>query len=294
VNATARALSRAATWSDLVALTKPGITVFALITAAGGLWLAPGTPPLELWLPLLAGTGLIVAAANTLNMYLEREIDCRMARTKNRPLPAGRLAPDLALAFGSLLAVVSVPLLSFAVNPLTGLLGVIALVAYVMMYTPLKQRSTISLLVGSVPGAMPALMGWTAATDSLDAGGLTIFGVMFLWQIPHFHAIALFRRKDYHRAGHKILPVEAGERATRRSILLYLAVQIQVSLLLVPMKVSGTGYLVVATVLGTIYFGYALWGAVRDEGPRWARRLFFMSLLYLPLLFAAMVLDGVQ
>ncbi|MBT8493993.1 MAG: heme o synthase [Deltaproteobacteria bacterium] len=279
---------------DLIALTKPRITFFALITAAGGVALAPGSPAASLWIPLLVGTGLIVGAANTLNMYLERELDCRMARTKNRPLPAGRLAPEIALVFGLILAAISVPILSLAVNPMTAILGLIALVAYVMMYTPLKQRSTLSLLVGSVPGAMPVLMGWSAATGGVEAGGLAVFGVMFLWQIPHFHAIALFRSKDYHRAGHKILPVEGGEVATRRSILLYLAAQVQLSLLLFPMNVAGEAYVAVAVVLGTVYFGYALWGVIRGEGPRWAKRLFFMSLLYLPILFAAMVLDGVQ
>jgi protoheme IX farnesyltransferase len=291
---TRAAVAQAVSVRDLIALTKPRITVFALITAAGGVALAPGAPAPQLWLPLMIGTALIVGAANTLNMYLERELDCRMARTKNRPLPAGRMAPEIALVFGLVLAAISVPILSLAVNPMTAVLGLTALVAYVMMYTPLKQRSTLSLLVGSVPGAMPVLMGWSAVTGGVEAGGLAIFGVMFLWQIPHFHAISLFRSKDYHRAGHKILPVEHSEAATRRSILLYLAAQVQLSLLLFPMNVAGTVYVAVAAVLGTMYFGYGLWGVVRGEGPRWAKRLFLMSLIYLPVLFAAMVLDGVQ
>jgi len=240
------------------------------------------------------GTALIVAAANVLNMYLERELDCRMARTKNRPLPAGRMEPVIALVFGVFLAAVSVPFLSLMVSPLTALLGVVALVAYVMMYTPLKQRSTMSLLVGSVPGAMPVLMGWAAACGTIDRGGLAVFGILFIWQIPHFHAISLFRKKDYHRAGHKILPVEAGHGATRLSLLVFLAAQVQLSLMLTPLGVTGAGYLVVALVLGLAYFGYALWGVQSGAGPRWARRLFFMSLVYLPVLFAAMVIDGAQ
>lgn len=279
--------------ADLVALVKPGILVFALITAAGGLALAPGVPSATEWLWLVLGTGLIVGAANALNMYLERDVDCRMARTKNRPLPAGRLAPQVALVFGLTLVGVAVPVLTFLVDPLTGLLGVIAFISYVLLYTPMKQRSTIATLVGSVPGAMPALMGWTAATGSIDVGGLAVFGVLFLWQIPHFHAIALFRRKDYHRAGLKILPVERGDEVTRYAILFYLAAQVQLSLMLFPLGVAGVWYLAAAAILGGVYFVYALVG-LRHGGPRWARNLFLLSIAYLPLLFGAMILDGVQ
>jgi protoheme IX farnesyltransferase len=134
-------------------------------------------------------------------------------------------------------------------------------------------------------------MGWTAASGRLELGGLAVFAVLFLWQVPHFHAIALFRRSDYQRAGLKILPVERGERATRVSILVFLALQIQVSLLLFPLGVAGTGYLLVAVVLGAAYFAYAARGIARG-GPRWARTLFLISIAYLPLLFGAMVIDG--
>jgi heme o synthase len=287
----ARSVSRAPAPADLVALLKPRIALFTLITAAGGMSLAPGAPGVGDLLFLLLGTGLIVGAANTLNMYLERDSDCLMSRTMNRPLPSGRMEPQVALLFGVLLSCVSVPLLTFAVNPLTGLLGVIALLSYVMLYTPLKQRTTASTLIGSVPGAMPALMGWTAVTGRLDVGGLAIFGVLFLWQIPHFHAIALFRRKEYARAGLKILPEERGEETTRYAILFYLAAQVQLSLLLLPLGVAGKWYTAIAALLGGGYFLYALSG-IRSGGPRWARNLFFLSIIYLPLLFAAMVLDG--
>jgi heme o synthase len=278
---------------DLVELTKPGILVFSVMTAAGAMSLAPGTPSPATWLPLLVGTGLLVGAANALNMYLERDIDCLMARTKNRPLPAGRMDPPIALGFGALLAAMALPLLTLAVNPLTGLLGLIALISYVGLYTPLKQRTTLATLVGSLPGAMPALMGWTAARGQIEVGGLAVFGVLFLWQIPHFHAIALFRRKDYDRAGLKILPVERGERTTRHAILFYLALQVQVSLLLFPLGVAGTWYLAAAVLLGGGYFGYAVAGVTRGDA-RWARNLFLVSIAYLPLIFAAMVLDGVS
>ena len=215
---------------DLVALVKPRILLFALMTALVGLALAPGSPSDAPVVALALGTALIVGAANTLNMYLERDVDCLMARTRTRPLPAGRMQPRVALVFGLAQALVAAPLLTFAVHPLTGLLGVIAFLSYVLLYTPLKQRTTVATLIGSIPGAMPPLLGWTAATGSLDVGGLALFGVMFVWQIPHFHAIALFRRKDYDRAGLKILPTTRGEATTRQAIVFYLAVQVQLSL----------------------------------------------------------------
>lgn len=287
------AIARGASARDLLALAKPRITVFAVLTAVGGLALAPGDPSEAPWLALVLGTALIVGAANTLNMYLERDIDCLMARTRNRPLPAGRMDPAMALAFGVAQALLAVPLLTFAVHPLTGLLGVVAFLSYVCLYTPLKQRTTIATLIGSVPGAMPPLLGWTAATGSIDLAALALFGVMFLWQIPHFHAIALFRRKDYDRAGLKILPSERGEVTTRHAIVFYLALQVQVSLLLFPLGVAGRWYLLTAALLGGGYFLYGLRG-LASGGPRWARNLFLLSIFYLPALFTALVLDGVQ
>jgi protoheme IX farnesyltransferase len=278
--------------SDAVALMKPSIMVMALLTAAGGMSLAPGEPMVGLWLALVIGVALIVGAANTLNMYLERDIDCLMTRTKDRPLPAGRMEPGFALALGVAQAFVAVPILTFTVNPLTGMLGVIALICYVMLYTPLKQRTTLATLIGSVPGAMPALMGWTAMTGTIDVRGLAVFGVLFLWQMPHFHAIALFRQKDYVRAGLKTVPAERGEASARRQIAGYLVLQVAVSLLLYPLEVAGLGYAVVAAVTGVAYLAYGLAGLFADVGPRWARRLFLASILYLPILFTAMVIDG--
>jgi heme o synthase len=277
---------------DVLALAKPRILLFALMTALVGLGLAPGAALDAPWIALSIGTALIVGAANALNMYLERDLDCLMARTRTRPLPAGRMQPRVALWFGVALAVLAAPILSFGVHPLTGLLGVIAFLSYVMLYTPLKQRTTVATLIGSVPGAMPPLLGWTAATGSLDVGGLALFGVMFLWQIPHFHAIALFRRKDYDRAGLKILPTAAGEATTRRAIVFYLAIQVQLTLLLTPLGLAGRWYLLAATLLGGAYFAYGASG-FSSGGPRWARNLFFLSVLYLPLLMTALVLDGI-
>ena len=287
-----QALTGGFTLSDAISLTKPNIMIMALLTAAGGASLAPVEPSLGMWLALMVGTGLLVGAANTFNMYLERDLDCLMSRTRNRPLPAGRMDPQLALGFGVLQSVISVPVLTFALNPMTGMLGVIALIMYVGVYTPLKQRTTSSTIIGAVPGAMPALMGWTAATGSIDLAGLAIFGLLFLWQMPHFHAIALFRHKEYSRAGLKTLPGVRGEDAARNEIVFYLVLQVAISFSLYPLGVSGLIYLVTAIVGGVAYLAYGLYGWHHRSGPKWAKRLFLVSVVYLPILFTVLVLDG--
>ena len=297
---TAAATAGAATgWpalADVAALAKPRIMTMALLTAAGGMSLAPGAPSSAVWLALMLGTGLIVGAANTLNMYLERDIDCLMVRTRNRPLPARRMDPGFALAFGVAQAFVSVPLLTFALDPLTGLLGVVALLSYVMLYTPLKQRSTIATWIGAVPGAMPALMGWTAATGRLEPGGLAVFGLLFIWQIPHFHAIALFRQREYDRAGLKTVPGTRGSAAARREIARYAVVQLVVSAAPWALGIAGLPYAIVAGVAGVAYTLLALRGlrgfSSSAAEARWARKLFLASIVYLPAVFLVMVING--
>ena len=280
------------TASDLVALAKPRITALVVFTTAIGLWLAPhGLRPLTIALTLV-GTVLIVAAANVLNMYLERDTDALMARTMHRPLPAHRMDPGVALKFGIALAAVSVPLLTFAVGALPGLLASIALVSYVLLYTPMKRQTAASLLVGALPGAIPPLIGWTAATERLDLPGILLFAVMFLWQVPHFLAITLFRKEDYARAGLVVQPNEpGGEREARANIVRYTVALVAVSLLFVPLGLGRGAYLAVALIVGAVFLGYAIAGLRQGAGRRWARNLFLLSLLYLPVLFGALVLD---
>ena len=279
--------------SDFLQLVKPRITVMVLFTCASGLWLAPrGISAATVALTLI-GTVLIVAAANTLNMYLERDSDGLMARTANRPLPAHRMDPAVALRFGILLAAVSVPLLTFAVGPLPGLLASIALVSYVLLYTPMKQRSAAALLVGAMPGAIPPLIGWTAATGHLDLPGVLLFAVMFLWQVPHFLAITLFRKDDYARAGLIVQPNEpGGERSARVNIVRYTVALVAVSLLFVPIGVGHAAYLLAALVLGGVFLGYGVLGLREGSGVRWARNLFLLSLVYLTVLFAVLMVDA--
>src|SRR4051812_29754215 len=187
-------------------LTKPRITALVVFTTATGLWLAPARPALAAVLFPLVGTALIVAAANVLNMFLERDTDALMPRTMRRPLPSGRVSPRGALLFGLLLASLSVPLLTFGAGAIPAILASIALVSYVLVYTPMKRRTAASLLVGAVAGAIPPLIGWTAATGRIDLPGLLLFAVLFLWQVPHFLAITLLRRKEYARAGLIVQP----------------------------------------------------------------------------------------
>ncbi len=273
---------------DMIALVKPRIMIMALLTAAGAMSLAPGVVVLPTALWLLAGTAAIVGAANALNMWLERDIDCLMTRTKFRPLPQGRLAAESALVFGAILGILAIPALAM-VNLLTAALGLLALVLYVGVYTPMKQRSHWAVWVGGVPGAMPALMGWTAATGRIDLAGLAVFGVLFFWQVPHFHAIAMYRQRDYDAAGLKTLPSTRGVAAARREIALYLVVQVAVSFAPVALAVTGIPYLITAAVLGAFVLVQGLRG---DGSTKWARNVFLASIVYLPVLFAVMVLDG--
>jgi protoheme IX farnesyltransferase len=178
------------TLRDLLDLAKPRITSMVVFTTAMGLWLAPGTIGAARTALLLCGTALLVGSANTLNCWYERETDGLMIRTRNRPLPAGRLDPWTALAFGAVCGVFAIPILAIAINPLTALLGAIAHATYVLVYTPLKKLSPWALEIGAIPGAIPPLMGWTAATGTLSLPGWFLVGILFFWQIPHFLAIA--------------------------------------------------------------------------------------------------------
>jgi protoheme IX farnesyltransferase len=281
--------------TDLLALTKPRITLMTIITTVGGLLLArrAGVGTLTPWLVgwTVLGTGLVVAGANALNMYMERDIDGKMARTKRRPLPAGRMPPRVALWFGVILSVASVPVLAIGVNALTALLAVLANVAYVLAYTPMKQRSHHALLVGAVPGAIPPLLGWTAATARIEAAGLVLFSVLFLWQVPHFLAITLFRREEYARAGLVVMPNVTGLREVKHAIVRWTLALLGASLLLVPLRVAHGGYLACAAFLGAVFFVWGCWGLREDAGRSWARSLFGVSILYLLLLFVAVGFD---
>ncbi len=281
----------AITLRHLAALTKPTITLLSVATATVGLQLAPGQARFVVAVATLVGTALIVASANTLNMYIEREADARMERTRRRPLPSRRLRPALALYSGVLQGLLGLPILAFGANALTGFSGATALFLYVLVYTPLKRRSFLALFVGAVPGAMPPLIGWAAGSDAISAGGLALFGVVFFWQIPHFLAISVYRREDYRRAGLKVLPNEHGEAVTRWTILFALVLQLLATLALVPLRLGGIAYLFGAVSLGALMLGWGALGIVRSGGDAWAQKLFLLSVAFLPLLFGLLLMS---
>ena len=287
------------TLRDVVALAKPRITFMVLVTMVGGMGLAlkhdvAAKLPLRTGLWALLGTALIVAGANALNMYIEREVDARMERTKDRPLPTGRLSANAALAFGLITSIAAVPMLAVFVNLTTALFALLANLIYVLAYTPLKQRSHYALFVGAVPGAIPPLLGYTSATGSVGPIALVLFAVMFFWQIPHFLAIALFRKGDYARAGLIVTPNVVGDRDTIHEMVRWAAVLTAVSLLLVPLHAAHRGYAVAATLLGAGFIGISLAGLWVDRFSikRWARSAFGVSIVYLIGLFAALLIDS--
>lgn len=282
---------------DYVQLAKPRILMMVLITTSGAYWLATGGSEFARLFYTLLGFGLVVSGANALNMYLERDSDSLMTRTQSRPLPAGRLQPGMALAFGIALIALGFPLLIALVNLVTAAVVLVSLGLYVLVYTPLKPHSSFALLVGSVPGAVPPLVGWTAATGTLqipgDLPGLILFAVLYLWQVPHFLAISLFRKDEYARAGLQLLPLEIDDASAKHQSILYLVALIPVSLLLVTVGAAGVVYLVAALVGGAVFLGVGLMGLRKDAGDAWARRFFIVSLLYLTGIFGALVVDQI-
>ncbi|HET9037360.1 MAG TPA: heme o synthase [Myxococcaceae bacterium] len=290
---TVRALSRPVSpAADLLSLVKPRLSSLVLCTLVGGMWLAPGELSVARWVATLLGTAGTVGAANALNCWLERDRDRYMARTRARPLPSGRMESGVALGFGIVLAVFSLPLLALASNGLTGSLGFLALVSYVWAYTPLKPRSPMAMLVGAIPGSLPPLMGWTAVTGRIGTGGLLLFGILFAWQMPHFLAIALFRKDEYRNAGYMAFPLVRGDDATRIWMLLWTVLLVVLSVLPVPFGVAGPLYLVVALVLGGVFLALVTRGVLRREQKAWARKTFFFSIVYLAGLFAALLLSA--
>lgn len=273
---------------DVAALGKPRLATLVLCTAAGGMWLAPGRRDLGAAAVLLAGTTLVVAAANALNCWLEREVDARMRRTRDRPLPAGRLEPWVALAFGLGVPALALPALGWFTNGLTATLAALALFTYVAVYTPLKQRSPLAVVVGAVPGAIPPLMGWTAVTGRLDAGGLALFALLFAWQLPHFLAVSLYLRDDYARGGLRVFSVVHGDRAAAVAIVLTTALVVPAAVLPATMGLAGPAYGVVAAALSGGLLAYSVTGLWAPVPVRWARSFFLTTLVHLTLVLAAL------
>ena len=296
-------------WSvarDYVELTKPSINRMCILMTAGGMFLAPraadGAFPLSIGAAILAlvGTAMAVASANALNMWLERGTDGLMRRTRNRPLAAGRISENGALVFGVVIGVIGVAILAACSNLATTLLGLGAIASYVGVYTPMKYKAPLALVVGAIPGAVPPLMGWTAVTGTLDAPGLILFGVLFVWQMPHFIAISVVRKRDYEAAGIKTVPGVRGLRNSKIQAIAWALAILPVSLALPFTGVAGWVYGITAAIAGLGFIAMTVRGpwptaeardTVPDNVNRWAHKLFIASLIYLPVLIAGLSID---
>jgi len=278
--------------SAYLELTKPRITFLIVLTAAAGFCLgASGSINYLLLTHAMIGIALLSSGIATLNQYMERELDARMRRTANRPLPTGKLLPFEACALGVGLTLGAEIYLAVLVNPLTAGLGLTVIAGYLFLYTPLKTRTSLSTVIGAFPGAMPPVMGWTAARGTLGMEAWVLFAILFLWQFPHFLAIAWMYREDYGRAGIVMLPVVEPEgRITGQQIVLYTLLLLPVSLLPTALGISGAIYFYGALVLGVLFL-YSSIAAAISKSRRQARRLLLASVIYLPLLFALMVLN---
>jgi protoheme IX farnesyltransferase len=278
--------------ADYVELAKPRLNLLVVVTSAGGFYLgAGGIPSLFPLVAASVGTALVAGGASALNQVYERDTDALMDRTRSRPLPAGRVAPEDARTFGVSLSVIGLGILGSATNVLAALLALATLIVYLAVYTPLKRRSPMATLVGAVPGALPPLIGWTAGRGAPTLEGWVLFAIVFLWQIPHFMAIAWIYRDDYRKARFPTLSVlePAGHRAGLHAVL-YAAALLPVSLAPTAVGLAGWTYFWIALVLGAAL----VWVAARFASTRSdasARLLFFGSITYLPLVWAAMMID---
>jgi len=278
--------------ADLLQLTKPRITLMVLVSSAAGFVIgSSGRPDPLMLLATLLGIGLVAGGTSALNQLFERDVDALMERTKGRPLPAGRATPGAAAAFSLVISLGGIVFLALVVNPLTALLAATALLSYILLYTPLKRVSSLSTLVGAVPGALPIMGGWTAARGELGPGAWALFGILFFWQLPHFLALAWLFRDDYRRGGLKMLGVtDPTGHQTRSQAVLYALALIPASLLPALLGLSGSLYALVALALGIVYLAAALRFWVRADSPT-ARVLFRTSLVYLPLLLILLSFD---
>jgi len=278
--------------TDYVALAKPRLNLLVVVSAAAGYAMAHGDTtnlaPLG-W--MVVGTGLVSGGASAINQVIERETDGLMRRTRLRPLPDGRLTTIEGLAFAGILSLLGLLVLAAGVNVLSAAVALATLASYAVVYTPLKRRTSFATVIGAIPGALPPVIGWAAAENALSQGAWVLFGIVFLWQLPHFLAIAWIYREDYARAGLPMLPViEPDGRSTSRQAVVYTAALLPVALAPTLVGMSGTAYFAGALVGTLIFLGFSMRFAI-TRAVRDARRLFFTSIIYLPVLWALMIVD---
>jgi protoheme IX farnesyltransferase len=280
--------------ADLLALAKPRLNLLVVISAVAGYVMGGGNTH-DLWrlTAVALGTGLVAGGASAFNQILERTADGLMHRTRMRPMPDKRLAVWEAVRFATLLTIAGLGVLVLGANPLSALVAVLTLASYVVIYTPLKRVTSFSTVVGAIPGALPPVIGWAAAQDALSRGAWVLFAIVFLWQLPHFLAIAWIHREDYARAGFPMLPViEPDGRSTARQSMIYAAALLPVSLAPTLVGMTGSLYFGGALVLSLLFVALAVRFGVSRSVPD-ARLLFFGSITYLPLLWVLMIVNRV-
>jgi protoheme IX farnesyltransferase len=287
-------INRTGTFRDFLTVTKIGITLANMMTVFAGLWLASGgqASGTQIFFTLL-GTALVIMAGTCLNNYIDRDLDKLMQRTSKRALPDGRINAKSVLIMGLGFATVGTLILATLVNPLTAILGLIGLFDYVVIYTMwLKRTSTTSTIGGAISGAVPLVMGWTAITNQMDTAAWVLFGIMFLWQMPHTLALAIRRSEDYKKAGIPVLPVVKGFEATKRHNIRYIAATIPASILLFKVAPVGSLYLYTAIILGVLWFALGVAGFFAKDTIKWARQSFVFSLIYLTVINIVMIIEG--
>jgi protoheme IX farnesyltransferase len=279
-------------FSELVKARLSGLVVITTLVG----YYAGSPSPVDYWTMLHAvlGTALVACGAAALNQWIEREQDAKMRRTEGRPLPSGRLSPDAVLIIGASLSIIGLLDLMFAVNKLTAFLGAITLASYLFVYTPLKRVTTLNTLIGAIPGAIPPLMGWTSARGEISAAGWSLFAILFVWQLPHFMAIAWLYREDYARGGFKMLPITDpdGQKTAAQAVCHSIGL-IPVSLFPALLGVAGVVYFAGALLLGIAFLVFAIRFS-RGLSPERARHLFIASIVYLPVLLGLLVIDKVK
>jgi protoheme IX farnesyltransferase len=279
--------------ADYAALAKPRLNMLVVVSAAAGYAMAGGGGDTLRLVSMVVGTALVAGGASAFNQIIERREDALMRRTRLRPMPDGRLSSREAMMFASVLSGAGLGVLIAGANVLTAFVAFLTLTSYAIVYTPLKKRSSFSTVVGAIPGALPPVIGWAAAEGSLSVGAWVLFGIVFLWQLPHFLAIAWIHREDYARAGFPMLPViEPDGRSTARQAVIYAAALLPVSLAPTLVGMTGTVYFTAALTLTSLFVALAVRFGLTRTVPD-ARRLFFASIIYLPLLWMVMIADRV-
>jgi protoheme IX farnesyltransferase len=293
MNSTIAINNQSSTVNDYITLMKPGVMSLVVFTGLAGMVLAPGhLHPLQQFLTLLC-IALATGAGGAMNMWYDRDIDAVMLRTLTRPVPAGRVAPDDALAFGLFLGTGSVMLMGLALNWVAGLLLAFAIAFYVVIYTMgLKRRTAQNIVIGGAAGAFPPMIGWAAVTGDVSLESIILFSIIFMWTPPHFWALALYRNGDYTRAGIPMMPVVAGPRHTKHLMIIYTILLAATAMSLPLLGMAGNLYSFCSIVLNALFLYYVC-KVLTDSTDVWARKTFKFSILYLFVLFSAMMLDAV-